>query len=333
MKISPLAQQVLAVCVAASVAACSGVGSTLQTGTAQKPAAQVAHGTSSFVHAGVPFAPRSAHPASVSHTIMASYPTTAQLLFEGDQANNQVAIYKAARLAHNPAPIATISLTCPYGLAMNAAGTLFVASNCGGNTVTEYPIGSTSPSVTITNGISNPLGLAIDGSGRLYVSNYPAAITEYTAGSTSPSVTITGGGLADPFGLALDSSKNLYVADFGADQVFEIKRHTTTPIPLNLQGLAEPIGVAFDNLGNLWVTDGSGDKVLVYPPGSTVASQTITSGYSFPYAITIDKHGKVAISNISAPIAVYAYLPGQFTPFATLTNGVTLPTGLLLKLP
>ena len=335
MKTSALAQIGSAICAAALVAGCGGIGSPLQPSTTGHltQSVQSGHPGTTFVHAGVPFIAHPSSPLNLAPSIGQSYPTTSNLLFEGDQQNNRVAIYKASRLAHNPAPIATISVVCPYGMVLDSAGTLYVASNCGCNTVTEYAIGQTSPSLTITNGISNPLGLAINRGGKLFVSNYPAAITEYPLGATSPSKTITGGGMIDPFGLAIDKSGDLFIADFGASQVFELKPHTSTLIPLNLKDLVEPLGVAFDNLGDLWVTDGAGDKVNVYPPGSTTPSQSISSGYTFPYAISIDPRGAVAISNVNSPPLVYAYAPGQFTPYATLTNGITLPTGLLLRKP
>jgi hypothetical protein len=292
--------------------------------------------STSFVHAGVPFLPREGRRAPSPALTGQNYPITAELIFEADQANQQVAIYKHKGIAGNPAPIAKIpdGPGCPYGMAMDKRGKLYVANNCGGNTITEYPAGKLISNKTISNGISNPLGLAIDKNGTLYVSNYPASITEYPFGSTSPSTTITGSGLTDPFGLALDNSGNLFVADFGASQVFEIPFGTTTVTPLNLQDLTEPIGVAIDKTtGNLWVTDGSGDKVNVYPPGSTTPSHSFSTGYTFPYAISIDKHGGAVISNIDPPVAVYVYRPGQFTPYATLTNDVALPTGLLFALP
>jgi sugar lactone lactonase YvrE len=296
-----------------------------------------AHSPSSmFVHTGVPFLPRESRRISTSPAqTQLTYPTTDLLLFEGDQTNNQIAIYKHKRIKTNSAPIATITdaVSCPAAMVFDKNGTLYVANQCGANTITEYPKGRTTHSATITRGVSNPLGLAIDKNGTLYVSNYPAAIKEYPFGSKRPSVKITGGGLTNPFGLSLDKDGNLYVADFGARQVFEIAAGTTTVVPLNLQDLSEPLGVACDKVGNLWVTDGSGDKVNVYPPGSTTPSHSITTGYSFPYAISIDKNGGAAISNINTPIAVYAYKRGQFTSYATLTNDIALPISLLLAIP
>jgi hypothetical protein len=338
---TPLARRAVLVATLFSVAGCGGAqmssvspagpGTAAQSESHRSGAQQIVPSTS-FVHVGVPFAPRAPHSASarVRPSFQPAYSTKGVLLFEGDQSGQHVNIYRVKDLTSNPAPIATITdaAPCPYGMARDSSGTLYLANNCGASTITEYPKGQLTHTVEITDGISNPLGVAIDKSDTLYVSNYPPAITEYAGGSTSPTTTITGGGLADPFGLALDKKGNLYVADFGASQVFEIKAGTTTVTPLNLQDLEEPLGVAFDKKGNLWVTDGEGDKVNVYAPGSTTPSQTITAGYSFPYAISIDK--TVVVSNISPPVAVYAYMKNQYTSYATLTNGVTLPTGLLI---
>ena len=250
-----------------AVAGCNGnTQSTLAPAHSLPTGAHQIASSGSFVHAGVPFMSRLAGsvPSRVSTNLI--YPTTLELVFEGDSNNQAVQIYRKKSIKNNHAPIASITdgILCPYGMVMDRRGKLYVANNCGASTITEYPKGKTTHNKTITDGISNPLGLAMDKNGTLYVSNYPASITEYPFGSTSPSTTITGGGLQNPFGLALDSSGDLFVADFGASQVFEIAAGTTTVTPLNLQDLAEPLGVAIDKTtGNLWVTHGSGDKVNV----------------------------------------------------------------------
>lgn len=306
-------------------------------GISVQDAQAILHG-SPFVHLGVPFAPVARHAVVRTRSIQPTYSTRRSLVFEGDQALAAVNIYKTRALPNNPTPYATIHVAagCPYGLVADTSGKIYVADNCGGNDVEEYPKGSTTESIAITSGISNPLGLAMDSSQTLYVSNYPASITEYLYGTTTPSKTITGGGLTDPFGLAVDSSGNLYIADFGASAVFEVKAGTTTVTNLGLKDLTEPLGVAIDlSSGDLWVTDGQGEKVNVYPPGSTTPSHTIT-GFSQPYAISIENKGKLRGSVIISDIdnkAVYAYKPGVYTSYATLTNGISLPTGLLITKP
>ncbi|HVN68544.1 MAG TPA: hypothetical protein VMU38_02680 [Candidatus Binatia bacterium] len=319
------------------IAGCSA-GST-QSGTPATLAGSGAVRGAGFVHRGVPFLPFSRANAVARNAIHAAYSTKKSLVFEADQDQAAVNVYQTKALPKNPAPIASIDVSagCPYGLVADKSGTIYVADNCGGNDVEEFPKGSTTLKTTITDGISNPLGLAMDESGTLYVSNYPGAITEYAAGTTSPSKTVTGGGLDDPFGLAVDKSGNLYIADFGAEAVFELPAGGSSVTNLNLQGMEEPIGLAFDaKTGYLWETDGGGDKINVYDLASSTSPIETISGNEFPYAISAENAGKpkgeVVVSDIETH-DVYAFKPGQYTPYATLTNGVSLPTGLLVTKP
>ncbi len=210
----------------------------------------------------------------VPHAVRtAGYPTQKSLLFESDGSNNTVNIYQTSQLAKNPPPIATItepSGGCPYQMALDNKKTLFLTDNCLSQ-IEEYPKGSTTLRTTITNGISFPLGVAIDQNQTLYVRVHPGTIQEYAAGSMKPTKTITGD-LSEAFGLSLDSSGNLYIADpglYGKPAVFELPAGGSSVQNLHLQGLQEPIQTAVDQkTGFLWVTDGTGNKVNVYQFGS-----------------------------------------------------------------
>lgn len=326
-----LLRRVLVAATLFAIAGCSGANMSPQS------AALPSQGAQAFVHRGVPFAPPMLHTAVRSTG--GGYPTKKSLVFEGDQYAAAVNIYQTANLSSNPAPIATIAVAtgCPYGVAVNKNGTLYVADNCGGNDVEEYAKGSTTLKATITDGISNPLGVAIDKAGTLYVSNYPAAITEYPKGSTTPSKTITGGGMSEPFGLALDKSGNLYIADFGAAAVFELPAGGQYVTNLNLQGLGEPLGLAIDEkTGFLWETGGSGNIINIYDIGASTNPIMTIPGAGFPYAIALQNRGKpngeVVASDINTH-EVYAYMPGSYTPYATLSNGIQQPTGLFITKP
>ena len=312
----------------------AGTGPGTSVSPLQQPAAssRAAHPTTAFVHRGVPFL--SAIPARPRAHSQGSYPTRRPLLFVSNQSNSAVGIYSIRKIKSNPAAKASLpaSSGCPYQLTIDKHGTVYVPNNCGGNSVDEFPKGSTTSNLTITNGISNPLGTAIDSSGNLYVSNFPAAITVYAPGATTPSETITGGGLDDPFGLAIDKNNNLFIADFGADQVFEVASGSTTPTPLNLQDMTEPLQIAFDRAGNMWVTDGQGDRVQVYAPGSTTPNRTLSGVFSFPYGVSVSAAGVGFISDVDAN-KVFAFKPGASSPYATLTNGLNLPTGVLAAKP
>lgn len=313
------------------VAGCSG-------GTASQTPALGSPGANAVVHHGMPFAAPMMH-SMIRPEKSGGYSTKKSLVFEGDQEEAAVNIYQTAALSKNPAPTATIHVQtgCPYGVAADKSGTIYVADNCATGDVEEYPKGSTMMKTAITDGISYPLGLAFDSKQNLYVSNYPAAITVYAKGSTSPSETITGGGMTDPFGLAIDKSGNLYIADFGVDQILEVKAGTTTVVNSGLTGVDEPLGLAIDEkTGYLWETTGQSNAVNIYDPSTSTSPIKTFNGNGDPYSISLENHGKpkaeVAIGDISTA-SVYAFKAGSYTPYATLTNGVELPTGMLITKP
>ena len=279
-----------------------------------------------------------AHHAAVQRSIHATYSTKKSLMFASDFSNDTVNIFLTSQLSvGNPSPIATItepSGGCPYDLALDKKKTLYLADSCLSQ-VEEYSKGSTTLKTTITDGIAYPLGVAIDKNNTLYVSVYDngGEIQEYANGSTSPTKTITG--LSEPFGISLDSEGNLYIPDFGCPCVWELPAGGSSVTNLGLQDLTEPLQSAVDQkTGYLWVTDGSGNRVQVYELGSTSPVETI-SGQGFPYSVSIQNKGKPlgeAVYGDQGTDDVYAFKPGSYTPFATVTD-TGLPTGLLLAKP
>jgi hypothetical protein len=92
----------------------------------------------------------------------------------------------------------------PFGLAVDAAGNVFVA-NTGDNQVDEVtPAGAIS---TFASGFDDPAGLAFDSAGNLYVANAGTdTVSEVTpAGAMSTFAS----GLSVPVGLAFDAAGNL----------------------------------------------------------------------------------------------------------------------------
>ena len=123
----------------------------------------------------------------------------------------------------------------PSAVAKDAQGNIYVANEYGGTTgngsIAIYPPGSTGqmlPTATISGvdtGLTGPVGIALDSTGNIYVTNYfggPAlngSITEYAPGDrgdVTPIATITSTGYAvsTPHGIALDSAGDIYVANF-----------------------------------------------------------------------------------------------------------------------
>lgn len=128
---------------------------------------------------------------------------------------NSITIY-APDAAGDAAPVAVISgpgtgLAGPAGVALDAAGRIYVA-NRDGNSITAYApdaSGNASPVTTIfgpATGLDMPVAAGFDAAGRLYVANLAAGVTIYAAGAAGDvaPIGVLGGpntGLQSPVGV------------------------------------------------------------------------------------------------------------------------------------
>ncbi len=111
---------------------------------------------------------------------------------------------------------------------MDASGNIYIA-NFSDSTVTVYLAGNNgnvAPSSTIggsNTGLDRPVGVALDASGKIYVTNQvqgpltPGTVTVYPAGSEgniAPKATIAGSNTGlEPGSITVDASGNIYVAN------------------------------------------------------------------------------------------------------------------------
>jgi len=246
----------------------------------------------------------------------------------------QIRIYPAN--VKNPTQSGSITqgIDLPINVAVDKQGTIYVANN-GNSTVTEYPFGATSPSVTLSTQIVNPNGIAVDSHGTVYVTSGASVgscyVLEFPKGSTSPSVQVNGFGL--PIGLAIDSSDNLYVADaaFSNYKVWEVPAGTTSPQNLGLTGLADDTGAAVDGANDLYISNYSSNSVLGYHLGQTTPFVTISSPLHEPYALGFNSKGTLFVGNYSG--FVTGFKKGHTTDFESFTSGMVTPTGIAVYKP
>lgn len=223
----------------------------------------------------------------------------------------------------------TTGISLPVNVAVDLHGMLYVANN-GDSTVTEYPVGTTSPSVTLSGGqLIDPNGIAVDNKGTVYVTSGASAgscyVLVYPKGASMPSEQINGFDL--PVGLAIDKRGNLYVGDALQNAVWKVSKGSTTPTKLSLSGLDDPVGIAIDPSNNLWVANNQNNTALGFHLGDTSPFVTITSGLSGPYSIAFEKTGTLFVgSSLHYPGDVAGYKSGSTTPFETIDVGN--PAGL-----
>jgi len=209
-----------------------------------------------------------------------------------------MALVFSACMVSTSAQTPQLPLVLPSAIAFDSQGNLYVA-DAGAHVVREV---SSAGAVSIVAGtgvqgfagdgglataaqLDSPMGLAVDASGNLYISDtHNQRIRKITA-STGIVTTIAGigtagfsgdGGLAKaasfsrPTALALDSAGNLYVADTGNHRIRKVDAvsgNIATVVGNGVQGFAgdnqsassalldSPYGIAVDTGGNFYIAD------------------------------------------------------------------------------
>lgn len=252
-----------------------------------------------------------------------------QTLFVSDLDSQSIRLYPAN--VKNPTQSGSITngIDSPINAAVDSHGTLYVANN-GNSTVTEYLLGQTSPSVTLSGGkLEFPNGIAVDKKGTTYVTSGATVgscyVLEFKKGSTKPSAEVDG--LDLPVGLAVDKNRNLYIGDALANVVWKVSAGKTMPVSLGLTGLNDPTGLAIDSLNNLWVANNQNNTLLGFHLGSTTPFVTIASGLSGPYSVAFGRGGRFFVGNsLRSPGNVAGFKKNATAPYESIVGGN--PAGL-----
>ena len=176
--------------------------------------------------------------------------------------------------SETPGTATSSKLNFPTGLAVDTAGDLYVADTYSNLISKITPLGSLSivagdgqlgPSTAgpaTASALNNPGGVAVDGTGNVYVADAGNNIVEKVtpggslsifAGDGQPGAPTTGPALSTdlsaPIDVATDRHDNVFIADEGNDDVEEVSSGlapppsttTTTGVPVTL-GHADPDG-------------------------------------------------------------------------------------------
>jgi len=259
-----------------------------------------------------------------------------------------------ANTAYAAGQICTINVTFTPKFAGSRSGAAVLYNTSGNAIANGNVVGSgVGPQIafqpgtlsTLSYSINNPEGLAVDGSGNLYVTDYTSnSVKEILAvnGSIPPSPTIRtlATGFNQPTGVALDSSGNLYVADSGNNAVKEILAVNggmpASPTVVTLgSGFKTPYGVGVDRAGNVFVADSgnSAVKEIVAVNGSIPASPTILTLETNAPVINLafDGSGNLYLTCFNSPVVELLAVNGSIPPSPTMRlfgNTLGSPIGL-----
>jgi hypothetical protein len=202
--------------------------------------------------------------------------TTDAWLYVTGNSNNEVAVYDLSKSGFPLVGTITDGISSPGGVAVDKNGQVYVANETG--TVTIYPSGEKTPSLTLSSGLESPQSVTVDAYGNVYVCNrgtYPDIVVFPPAKST-PSQVITNNLIQAPTQIQFDKAGDLYYTDSNTG-VSEIASGSQNMVDLDLKGLERTDGIALDHYGNLYVgTFGSGlDGAREYLPGDQGPVRTL----------------------------------------------------------
>jgi hypothetical protein len=246
----------------------------------------------------------------------------------------------------NATPIHIIGgLDQPVGVAIDRAQDLYVVNSAssGHGSIVEFvpgPNGNATAARTITgpdNGLSNPMGVALDAAQNLYVVNYSdhnasggvtndphsGSISEYARGwkaETPPSRVISG--VDRPLAIAVDGVGNLYTGnttrgEVSSDSVMEYAAGAldgagpTHIVTGQSAGIDNPAGVAIAG-------------VLPPPPSTSRSTSTASSIPSTGTATTAPRSTSSTSTPASTPTPAPTPITGPIVPL-TFASGPLLP--------
>jgi sugar lactone lactonase YvrE len=227
----------------------------------------------------------------------------------------------------------------PTGVAVDGAGNVFAADK-GNNAVYEILAGtggaaagtvnSSSTVIPVGSGFSKPNGVAVDGSGNVFVADSGNnAVKQIVSAGGYTTVNILGSGFSSPKGVAVDGSDNVFVADYGNNAVKEILAAggytTVSTLAVANGNFNSPQGVAVDGGGNVFVADYGNNAVKeILAAGGYTTVNTPGSGFSEPAGVAVGVSGNVFVADYgNKAVKKLDFSDAPSVAFATTAVGST----------
>jgi DNA-binding beta-propeller fold protein YncE len=174
---------------------------------------------------------------------------------------------------------------------LNIGDQTLAVTQAGSNYIAAQPL-----TTLVSSGLSDPFGVAVDGSGNVYIADYgDNAIKEWTAAS-NVLTTLLSSGLSTPVGVAVDGAGNVYIADTGNNAIKEWTAADSIVTLLAHAGLSGPLGVAVDGPGNVYIADTGNDAIKKWTKARNTVTTLVSLGAGQPNGVALDIAGNVYIA-------------------------------------
>lgn len=164
------------------------------------------------------------------------------------------------------------------------------------------------------NKFSHPIAVAVDKSGKFYVSNNDLHTIEVISPNGKPETAFGGSGqitgkLLFPYGIGILPNGNLLVAETGNFRIQEFtpngKYVRTFVGQPNKIGLIKPGPIYVDSIGHVYVGDLSGNQVLILDQKGKVLRRI--GNIFYPHGIAVDEERKKLFVSDSGEVNVKAF--------------------------
>jgi len=257
-------------------------------------------------------------------------------LYVASYSSNKIDIYDVQKLALRKIGQITDAIDQPAGISVDGRGSLYVSEQVG--KVEIYAAGSTSPTLTLSQGLTYANDAVTDSAGNVYVANSGGSVADivvYPPGQTVPSQTVTSSLFSRPYGEAFDASGDLYVADWYLG-VCMIAAGSQQVVSLGLKGGGQPAGIAFDGTtASLFVNYYYGPgkyATLAYAAGSgnPIRSLHGTEGAN-EMAVGMIAHSYYLFVPDFFSSKIYVYKPNASKPSAVMLTDAKSVNGVAFK--
>lgn len=256
-----------------------------------------------------------------------------------------------ARAAGVAAALATAPALMLFGMPAASAGPVphgYLAVIAG-----DGSVGAPTPGPATSSALDNPVGMAVDLLGNVYVGDMGNNVVEKVTPSGHISI-VAGNGtmgspvpgpatsspLDGPHGVAVDSFGNVYIADTYSDQILKVTpagilsivagsgaSGTPVPGPATSSPLQGPVGVAVGLFGSLYIADTyyiekvtpAGTLSILAGDGSygpPTPGPATSSAFEFPSAVAVSVFGDVYIADVGNSLVERVTPGGTLSIFA-----------------
>jgi hypothetical protein len=165
--------------------------------------------------------------------------------------------------------------------------------------------GSAARADTVVSDGLQPAGVAVDGSGDVFIAdtaNNRVVVDKPNGSGGYTQSVVDDTGLHTPEGVAVDGSGDVSTADYDNGRVVVDKPNGSGGYAQSVvsTGLDFPAGVAADASGDVFITDTYHNRVLVEKPNRSsgyTESVVDDTGLSLPYGVAVDASGDVFIAD------------------------------------